>query len=180
MKGRTSRGFTLVEMMMAIVISVAVFAAMGTLLNRCFSLWLDAQAQWKLAQHARVTRLQILNGGFGVGTGLLSSTNVSVRMNGSWKLVEFQPVTKGGAYFMLGWPGDSMQNIWLFGGDGEGSAVAQTVSRWGYSEQPSVLVNHFDATVSNQIVTLSYTLNFLSMGRTNTLPQVIEARLVNE
>lgn len=180
MQRRRSRGFTLTEMLMAVVISVIVFGAMGTLLSRCFFLWLDGQAQWKLAQHARVTRLRLLNGAFGVGTGLLNSTNVTLGTWSGWTTVTFDPVTASGYFRIYGSPGTSQQNIWIEREVGSPSfAWAQQVT-YSKAQNPDVLINNFSATVSNQVVRLSYTLNFLSMGRTNTLPQVIEAKLVNK
>lgn len=179
-RASSRRGFTLTEMMMAVVISVAVFGALGVLLTRCFSLWLEAQAQWKLAQHARVARLQILNGGFGIGTGLLSATNVTIDAYGSWERVQFNPVSDGQEYHIYGWPGTAAQNIWLKKQPTTEWAYAQTVSKYGYSATPSVLANNFDASITNQKIILSYTLNFQAMGRNYELPQVIEAHLVNE
>ena len=179
MKRNASSGFTMTEMMMAVVISVLVFGALGTLLTRCFFMWLDGQAQWKLAQHARVARTQLLNGGFGVGTGLLSASNVTVSAYGSWTKVTFAPVGSD-AYSIYGWPGNSMLNIWLQDPDGN-FAWAQEVSKYdpGASKVPSVLVNHFTAAITNQKVVMTYDLNLLAVGRTNTLPQRVEVHLVN-
>lgn len=178
MKRKNSKGFTLTEMMMAIVISAIVFSAMATLLSRCFSLWLEAQAQWKLAQHARVTRLQILNGGFGLGTGVISASNVTVSAYGSWRKVTFHPVGGAGEYAVYGWPGTSAQNVWLQNPDGDW-AWAQNVSQYGSSEASSVLVNDFSAEVTNQTIRMSYTLTLSAIGRTFELPQLIETHLVN-
>jgi hypothetical protein len=126
-----------------------------------------------------VTRLQILNGAFGIGTGLLSSTNIVIGTSGSWKTIQFSPVTKTSPYSIYGYPQtNSQQNIWVIGT--EGYAWAQTVSDAFSSDTPSVLVNRFDASISNQSVVVSYTLNFKSMGKNFELPQVIEAHLVNE
>jgi len=174
-----SKGFTLTEIMISVVIAIMVFSAMGVLLSRCFSLWVEAQAQWKLAQHARVTRTRLLYGGFGIGTGLLNATNVTVQPYGSWEQITFNPVTESGQFGIYGRPDTSQQNIWIEDDAGQW-AYAQSVSLHGMSDQPLVMANHFDATVSNDIVTIAYTLNFSAMGRNFELPQYIEVRLVNE
>lgn len=167
----------MVEMMMAIVISVVVFAALGTLLTRCFSMWLEAEAQWKLAQHARVARIRLLNGGFGVGTGLLSASNVTTSAYSSWTKVSFEPVGAA-TYEVYGWPGSEQMHLWMKNPD-EDWAWATIVGSHDAGSAPDVYVNHFKAQVTNDIVRLSYTLNFSAIGRNFELPQVVEAHLVN-
>jgi len=165
--------------MISVVISIMIFSAMATLLSRCFSLWVEAQAHWKLAQHARITRTRLLYGGFGIGTGLLNATNVTVQPYGSWRMVNFSPVTVGAEHHIYGWPGSTPAQIWLQNDDGD-YAWAQTVSQLGISDQPAVRANDFTANVTNSTVMLTYTLNFSAMGKNFELPQVIEAELVNE
>lgn len=180
MKRTRSKGFTLTEVMISVVISIMIFSAMATLLSRCFSLWVEAQAHWKLAQHARITRTRLLYGGFGIGTGLLNATNVTVS-DGSWNIITFYPVTGEGNYYRLwGSPDSDQHNIWIQREVGSPSwAWAQEV-RYAIGSDPLVLVNDFTASISNSTVTLAYTLNFSAMGKNFELPQVIEAELVNE
>lgn len=180
MKRTRSKGFTLTEVMISVVISIMIFSAMATLLTQCFSLWLEAQAHWKLAQHARVTRTRLLYGGFGIGTGLLTATNVTVvsGYGGSWDWVTFFPVNMGGEYNIFGWQGDDPAQIWLQDKDGN-YAWAQTVSQVGISDEPTVMANKFTASITNDTVTLSYTLNFSAIGKEFELPQVLEVTLVN-
>ena len=47
------RGFTLVETLVAVSISVMIFAAMGSLLVKTVRLWGAGAAQWYLANQAR-------------------------------------------------------------------------------------------------------------------------------
>lgn len=181
MKRTRSKGFTLTEVMISVVISIMIFSAMATLLSRCFSMWVEAQAHWKLAQHARVTRTRLLYGGFGIGTGLLNATNVTVNSGSGegWAQVTFYPVTKDAAHVIFGWQDDDPAQIWIMNNSNQ-YAWAQTVSRVGISDEPVVMADDFTAAVTNQMVTLTYTLNFSAMGRDFELPQVLTAALVNE
>lgn len=179
---RKKSGFTLTEVMIAVTISILVFSAMATLLTRCFSMWLEAQAHWKLAQHARVTRSRILYGGFGTGTGLLSATNVTVSNYGAaWRKIDFYPVTEGGDLFEIyGWKGTNSANVWLSDVANGTWAWAQTVSLSGVSQIPLVMAGDFEASVTNQMVTMNYTLKFSAIGKVFELPQTVEVFLVNE
>lgn len=179
---RKKSGFTLTEVMIAVTISILVFSAMATLLSRCFSMWLEAQAHWKLAQHARVTRTRLLYGGFGTGTGLLSATNVTVSDYGtSWRKIDFYPVTEGGDLFEIyGWKDTSPANVWLRDVENGTWSWAQTVGVLGSSTTPLVMASDFVASVTNQLVTMNYTLKFSAMGKVFELPQTVEAVLVNE
>lgn len=166
---------------MSLVISVIVFSAIAVLLSRTFSVWFDATGRWKLAQHARVARTRMLYGGFGSGTGLLSSTNVSVGPYGGWEQIVFYPVATNGYQHIYGWTGTAPQNIWLKRQlPTEQWAFAQTVSKYMFSETPDVMADDFDAVISNDTLTLTYTLSFSSGGRTYEQPQIIQAYLVNE
>lgn len=175
MHRKKTRAFTLVEMMMALAISGIVFSAMAGLLGRCFSLWIEAQAQWKLAQHARVARVQLLNGAFGVGSGLLAAKEVVVDDHNGWTRLIFYPAGDGLEYHLYSWPG-----ILLHKESTAEWAWAQTVSRIGISELPTVWISHFDAALDQEVLTLRYTLNFQSMGKRFELPQRLEAHLVNK
>ncbi len=173
-------GFTLTELIVALTISIMVFSAMGSLLSRCFSLWMDASAHWKLAQHSRITRARILNGGFGAGSGLLSATNATVSLYGGWDLITFYPVISPGYREVYGWMGSSPQNVWLKNSVDGQWAWAQSVSYFGTSSDPTVKVDSFDAVLSNKVMTINYTLNFMAMGKTNKQPQTIRAYLINQ
>ena len=183
MKYGSKKGFTLVEMMMALVVSVVVFSAMGVLLTKCFSLWMDSSAHWKLAQHARITRVRILSGAFDAGSGVLSSTNLTIESSGVWNLIQFYPVSKENRQEIWGSSSAAEENVWMRSYDPDDShklAWAQSVSFYGISDEPLVTVNQFDASYSNQLLTLDYTLNLQVMGKTFEKPQTIEAYLVND
>ena len=182
MRHLRSRAFTLTEVMIAVTISIVVFSAMASLLTRCFSMWVEAQAHWKLAQHARVTRTRLLYGGFGIGTGLLNATNVTVSDYGtSWQKIDFYPVTQGGDRFeVYGWTPTNAVNIWLRDTANGTWSWAQSVGVLGLSTTPLVMASDFSALVTNQLVTMDYTLKFSAMGKIFELPQTVEVVLVNE
>ncbi|MBI9021085.1 MAG: type II secretion system protein [Verrucomicrobia bacterium] len=173
-------GFTLTELIVALTISIMVFSAMGSLLSRCFSLWMDASANWKIAQHSRITRARILSGGFGPGSGLLSSSNTTVSAYGSWDRIRFYPIAVSGYREVYGWPSDVPQNIWLKNSVDGQLAWAQSVSYAGASSEPLVKATAFDAVLSNKVMTINYTLNFSAMGKDFEQPQTIRAYLINQ
>ena len=84
-------GFTLVEMLLSLVISVVVFSAMGVLLARTVNLWVDGAGQWYVATQARAARARILSGGMGPGTGILSIDEIdSIQINPNWCTVTYE------------------------------------------------------------------------------------------
>lgn len=181
MKRKTNRaGFTLIEVLLAVSLSVMVFAAMGMLLNRCFSLWKDATANWRLAQYARISRERILSGGFtNPATGLLSATNAIIVPYGSWDYVEYRTVSDVGAVQQVyGWTGLAEQDLWLK--RDSVWAYGQGVASYPANAAPAVKVDSFIATVSNDIVNISYRLRFSAAGKVFTQPHTISAWLVNK
>jgi hypothetical protein len=165
--------------MIAVVISVLVFSAMGSLLNRCFSLWLGAQAQWELAQCARVTRTRLLYGAFGTGTGLVNATNVTLGAGPYWDTVDFDLPGGAGTFRIYGWNAtNTQQNIWIYSWVAGKYAWAQEV-RYASGSYPVVQVNNFDASLNGDELTIAYTLNFSAMGKEFKLPQLIETRISN-
>lgn len=172
-------GFTLTEIMIAVTISVFVFAAMGALLGRCFSLWKDAAANWQLAQYSRVSRERILRGGFAdPSQGLLSATNAVPYVPGSgWAYLQYRNQA-GGLQRVYGWVGESTQNIWLYRTPGTPAwTYAQGSS---YPVNPPVTVDSFDLSKSNQLVTITYRVRASAGGKTFTQPHTIQAYLINE
>jgi prepilin-type N-terminal cleavage/methylation domain-containing protein len=175
------RGFTLVEVLLAVSISVMVFAAMGMLLSKCFTLWKDATANWRLAQYARISRERILSGGFvDPSGGLLAATNITVNPYGSWSYIEYKTTDGPGvAQQVYGWTGTSAQNLWLKKGASTW-AYGQGVASYPANAAPPVQVDSFSASVSNQMVTLSYRLRLSAAGKTFSQPHTIRAWLVNK
>ena len=114
MKRTGKLGFTLVEVMLATVVSVMVFAAMAMVLSKGFSLWMDAMANWRLAQAACISRERILHGGFAdPRDGLLSATNVSITSYSGQDCIEYSTMMgTGGVQRISGWNGAS-SNLWL-------------------------------------------------------------------
>ena len=183
MNKKTRSGFTLPEVLLAVTLSVMVFAALGTLLSRSFSIWYDGMAQWKLATHARVTRIRLLDGGFGKGTGLLSSTNHTIHTSGGYRYVQYNPVKSGQIYKCFGWtPTITSEDVWL---QNEDSAIpvewayGQNVKDWG-AEAPDVKVNGFSVELSeDNVLEMSYTLRSTAAGKTFEQPQTIRVVLLN-
>lgn len=188
---RNRRGFTLVEVMLAVTISVFVFAGMGVLLSRAFNLWMEGAARWKLAQYSRITRERILRGGFGVSQtnvpleGLLVATNISIESVSSARNVAYATETNFYgicAYTNIVSPRlylidqNSMAPYW-FGG--------YTDWRWGVENRkgggiPEIEITHMDASHSNSVVELVYQLRYAAMGRQFTQPTTVRAYLINE
>lgn len=79
------KGFTLVEMMVVMVLSVVVFSALASAMTQAFRFWNDANARWKLANVARLTRVRYLDGhrsAYGQkGTGMLSCDLIDASAN---------------------------------------------------------------------------------------------------
>jgi len=176
-KNERRAGFTLVELMIAVSLSVMVFAAMGALLNRCFSLWIDASAHWRLAQYARISRERILFGGFNDPSGgLLSATDVVLDTNSAWMVLSYATLSKtAGEEIIRGWPGVATdKNIQLKSG----------VSDWVYgaatgTSAPPVQVDQFASAVNYDQVSINYRLRFSAAGRIFEQPHTLRARLIN-
>lgn len=185
MKRNTDRaGFTLVEVLLAVSISIMVFFAMGTVLNKCFSLWKDATANWRLAQYARISRERILfgvtnsiSGGVTNRTGLISATNAVITTPSGWSTVSYGRLDEPGTlYEIRGWPsaGDD-KHVQLRRG-GAAWVYAQTAG----SSEPEVKIDSFLASITNDVVTISYRLRLSSAGRTFTQPHTIQTYLINK
>lgn len=171
-------GFTLVELLLSVSLSIMVFAAMGLLLTKCFSLWKDATANWRLAQVARISRERILCGGFADPSGgLLSATNAVVSDSSGWNYIQYVTVAGSGVIQQIrGWGGSSDdKSIQLKKGSGD----------WVYAQgsgdsEPKVKADSFAVSVNNEYVTISYQVRFSAAGKVFTLPHTISASLVNK
>jgi prepilin-type N-terminal cleavage/methylation domain-containing protein len=175
---RQKKGFTLVEVMLAVSLSVMVFAAMGMVLTKCFSLWKDATAQWRLAQYSRIARERILCGGFvDPAGGLLAATNATSTTDAGWGDLVYATVAgTGGVVRVRGWVGES---------DGKDLLLRQGVSDWRYGLQsgssvPEIKADFFTVVVSNDLVTVVYRLRLNAGGKTFVQPHTVRACLVNK
>lgn len=174
-------GFTLVEVMLAAVISVMVFSAMGIVLTRCFSLWKDAMAHWQLAQYGRVVRTRVLFGGFGPGTGLLSATNHTVAPFGNYTYVTYYPLGAGGLHQAYGRSDTATEDLRLARSSGSPALVlAQSVTQSGGFSPPVKVCDFQAVSLTNRLLRITYELRLSSMGKTFVQPQTIRASLVNE
>ena len=174
------RGFTLVELLLATALSVMVFFAMGTLLTKCYSLWKDATANWWLAQYSRIARSRILCGGFtDPAGGLLAATNAISVPDGSWDYVEYKTVANTAVVQQVyGWKGDAEQDLWL---NKDGTwAYGQAVAAYPANAAPAVKADSFVASVSNDVVNITYRLRLSTAGKTFTQRHTINATLVNK
>jgi len=182
MKRKKTAGFTLVEVMVASMISIAVFFAMGTILVKGFSLWRDGASRWYLAQRARVARVRLLNFGYNAGSGMLASSNIVVGTDGSWVIIDYTPQ-------------DSHETIRFYGGKATSGQrdpyfrrptnpkkywfLEYAKKKW--VEKPSVKTSDFSAHVdmTNEVLTISYNLHYKNGGKKYVQPQTIKAYLVN-
>lgn len=185
LQGRKS-GFTLVEILLAAVISVAIFVTMGALLTRSFTLWMDAMANWKLAQHARVLRSRLLDGAFYfpagsnivIKSGWMSSTGVTVAAASGEAYVQYYPLgTTGGAFRAYGWTNAVAGKNIRLRDTGSTWALGQSVASTNYATD--VKVDLFRPQVTNITVIATYRLSLSAMGKTFTQPCVVQAYLIN-
>lgn len=177
-------GFTLVEILLSVVISVLVFGAMGVLLTRSFTLWMDAMANWQLAQHAQVARVRLLDGGFGAGSGLLNATrsNLTIAAASGENYVQYSPlVGTGGVFRAYGWSAQdyaSTRNIRLRNASSV-FVVGQNVAASSY--QTNISVCSFSiAPISNKVLWVNYELYYKLMGKTFTRPCTVRAYIGND
>jgi type II secretory pathway pseudopilin PulG len=176
-------GFTLVEVLLSAVISVLVFGAMGVLLTRSFTLWMDAMAHWQLAQHAQVARVRLLDGGFGAGSGLLNATrsNLTLSAASGENYVQYYPLTTNAIFRAYGWAAQdysSARNIRLRDG-GSVFVVGQNVASSSY--QTNIGVSSFIVNpVSNKVLRINYELYCQVMGKTFTRPCTVRAYIGND
>jgi hypothetical protein len=181
-KNRT--GFTLIELLLAVSISIMVFAAMGLLLSKCFSLWKDSTAQWRLSQYARISRERILSGvtntvfgGVTNLTGLLSASNAVVTAAEGYTVIEYgRMLDPGIVYQIRGWPGEATDKH---------LQIRRGSSAWVYglssgSADPEIKVDLFTASYISNVVTITYRLQLSAAGKTFYQPQTIITSLLNE
>lgn len=185
MKKRKKRaGFTLVELMLAVSLSVMVFAALGLLLNKSFSLWKESTAHWRLTQYARISRERILCGitNFPAGgvtnlPGLLAASNVVVKTDAGWTVIEYRHIAESGTVYQIrGWPGAAKD---------KNLEIRRGSTAWAYGlgrgiQAPNVKVDMFSATASNHVVTIIYRLQLPTAGKTLYQWQTITTSLLNE
>lgn len=179
MNKKTRSGFTLPEVLISTVLAVLIFFAVGALLSRSFSVWYNAMAQWKVAAASRVMRTRLLDGGFGRGTGLLSSTNITVWPEGGVRRIDYYPVVAGGDLFcFLDWNENNLPSLYNNGGDPQW-AYGQSVKYYG-GEVPDVNITNFTAVATNgHTVVMTYTLKLSAAGRTFEQPQTLRIVLPN-
>ena len=177
-------GFTLIEMMMALVISVSVFMAVSVLLVNVTRLWVNGAGQWYLANQARVARARILSGGMGPGTGVLSIDQLtSIKTNPNWCTIAYQTAGSKEKYWIRGSvenPASKDRAVFIKNNHGGGQTWLMMLGRkQSWKDMPEVQSLNFDASFSDHVLTLRYDVSLESGGRTFVQPQIIRAHLVN-
>ena len=174
-------GFTLVEVMISLVISVMVFAAIGSMLVKTMRLWYEGAGQFYLANQARAVRTRLLSGGLGCpGSGLLSasSNGVVITQDSSWSTLRYTTATRSEVVNIKGCVNAAdptnksilVQGSLSYGNNWQGMVGVG---------QPKVSANNFVSSQSNRTITLSYHLSSTAAGRTFDYPQIIQAYMVN-
>lgn len=181
-------------MLLATVISVVVFAAMGSLLVKTLQLWGEGVGQFHVARVARGARARLLSGGMGPGTGLLSVNAItSVKTKTQWCTLDYEVAARTEKFTVRGSvDADSPANKSVFIKSNQGGGqtwLAMVGTKRGQQNLPDVTAMWFDATRSNQwfgasqtnkYFTVSYMLSWEFGGKTYDYPQVIQSYLINE
>jgi len=170
-------------MLMALVISIVVFSAMGILIVNVTKMWVGGAGQWYLANQARMARARLLSGGMGPGTGVLSLDELkSIKTNPNWCTVEYQVAASTEKYWIRGSvenPASHDRSIFIKNNKGGGQTWLMMLGRkQGWKDRPEVESLNFEASVSNDVMVLKYDLRFETGGRVYEQPQIIEAYLV--
>lgn len=178
-------GFTLVELLLALTISVMVFSAMGVLLVKTLRLWGEGAGQFHLANQARAARARLLSGGMGPGTGLLSISEIkSIKTNPNWCTLEYQTAVLDEKFWIQGSVDNSApadKSIFIKSSKGGGQTWLMMVGvKRGSHNIPDVKAMSCDMTHSNQILSVHYSLLYEVGGKIYEYPQLIQAYLVNE
>lgn len=179
-------GFTLVELMVALVISVMVFAAMGSVLVKTTRLWVEGAGQFYLANQARATRASLLSGGLGAGTGLLSidSGGVAIQTNPQWCTLDYQTAALDEKFTIQGSVDDDApanKSIYIKGTKSAGQNwLGMTGVKRGQQDLPDVKSRWFNVVQTNATsLVVSYRLIYEAGGKIFEYPQVVQAYLVN-
>jgi prepilin-type N-terminal cleavage/methylation domain-containing protein len=181
---KSQRGFTLVEVLLALSISVFVFCAMGTLLVKTLHLWGDGAEQFHLAKQARSARARLLSGGLGPGTGLLSINEVtSIKTNPQWCTLDYQAAALDEKFTVKGSIDDDApanKSVFVKSTKGGGQTWLTMVGiKRGQNNLPDVMATDFDVVQSNDTLIVRYILRAEFDGKEYEYPQVIQAYLVN-
>lgn len=179
------RGFTLVEVLMATVISVAVFSAMGVLLVKTLRLWGEGAGQFHLASQARSARARILSGGMGPGTGLLSLSEIEqLQINPQWCTMRYKTPGYDEKFWIQGSVNDDApanKSVFIKSSKGGGQSWLMMVGvKRGSHNIPDVLTSSFDIAQTGRVLRVSYNLRMDFGGRTYEHPQVLQAYLINQ
>jgi prepilin-type N-terminal cleavage/methylation domain-containing protein len=178
------KGFTLVELLLSMVISVMVFAAMGSLLVKTMRLWCEGAGQFYLANQARGARARLLSGGMGAGTGFLSISAIkSIKTNPNWCTLDYDVAARDEKFTIIGSVDNDApanKSIFIKGSKGLGQEWMMVGVKRGQQNLPDVWAGWFDAVQSNRILNVRYRLSYTVGGKTFEYPQMIQAYLIND
>ncbi len=178
-------GFTLVELLLSMVISVMVFSAMGVLLVKTLRLWTEGAGQFYLANQARAARARLLSGGMGPGSGLLSINEVtSIQTNPQWCTLDYGAASLDEKFTVRGSVDDDApanKSVFIKSTKGGGQTWLMMVGiKRGNQNVPDVMATSCNMTYSNEVLSVSYKLSCEAGGKTYEYPQIIQAYLVNK
>ncbi len=182
MRRKRREGFTLVEVMVSVAISMVVFFAMSTILVRGFSLWRDGASRWYLSQRARVARVRLLNFSYNAGSGMLASSNIVVGADGNWVTINYTPQDSSTTLCLYGGhTGSGKRNPYFFRPDNPKRYWFLEFAQKKSSTKPPVKTSDFQASVNttNEVLTVSYNLHYSNGGQKYVQPQTITAYLIN-
>ncbi|MGE4489551.1 MAG: type II secretion system protein J [Kiritimatiellales bacterium] len=184
-RSRQKAGFTLIEVMLAMTISVGVFCAMGILLVKILQMWTDGAGSFYLANQARAARARLLSGGLGAGTGLMSIGEIkSIKTNTQWCTLEYQAAARDEKYWIQGSVDDDApadKSIFIKSSKGGGQTWLMMVgAKRGSHDIPDIMASTCDISRSNQVLTTRYLLQFDVGGKTHEMSQIIQTYLVNQ
>ncbi len=174
---RRKSGFTLVEVLMVMTISVIVFSMAGATLSRCFSFWRDSVGRWQLSQQARQTRARLLHNAMLNGGGLLSVSTLSIESD----RLDYKLLDDAETYHLHAGSATATSNHPYFKSDTDPKEfwMVRTANK-SADNTPPVYMSRFTPTLtSNDILTITYTLHHEIGERSYEQPQIIRAYLVN-
>jgi len=173
MKSKSTSGFTLLELMFAVTITVMVMAVVGTLMVSMVRLWRDCTGKWELVQHARKSREKILRG-YGVHSGVrfgLREATPDVKVYSNGRHLRYYRPTMG--------PGDEPKwvSVMITGSKRLKGISQGNPTRWYSRKVIKSKALSFEAT--NGVVDLSIEHTYKLGGKEFTNVQHITTQLYN-
>jgi len=166
-----SAGFTLIEVMIALSVSVLVLGGTAMVMVQMVRLWRDATAQWELAQQARVARERVLRGLDGCYGIREADTNTWCANNQIWFHAENG--MPGGQQCVVYVNSSDELKSYTFSGD-----PPKMLNREGVKTEVAGIPAVFS--LSNGVITCTFSNTYALMGKTYSHIQVVTTRIINE